>query len=139
MRRITPHLWFDREAKEAVRFYTSLFPGSRTLSVTTLPGVPTPTGDSDTISWELGGHPFIAINAGPLFKFNPSISFMVNFDPSRDQGARTSLETAWKGLSEGGTALMPLGSYFFSDLYGWMQDIYGLSWQLILTKPEGEE
>jgi predicted 3-demethylubiquinone-9 3-methyltransferase (glyoxalase superfamily) len=81
----------------------------------------------------------MAINAGPLFKFNPSISFIVNFDPSRDPNARKNLDKAWEKLSDGGKALMPLQEYPFSKWFGWVEDKYGLSWQLMLTNPEGEE
>lgn len=80
----------------------------------------------------------MAISAGPLFKFNPSVSFMVNFDPSKDAAARSHLDLLWGRLSDGGTVLMPLDTYPFSQWYGWVQDKYGLSWQLILTNPEGE-
>lgn len=137
MQKITPHLWFDHEAREAAEFYTSLFPDSKVVNITTLHD--TPSGDSDIVSFELAGQSFMAISAGPLFKFNPSVSFFVNFDPSRDQDARNNLDTLWERLSEGGTALMPLDKYPFSEHYGWVQDKYGLSWQLILTDPEGEE
>jgi predicted 3-demethylubiquinone-9 3-methyltransferase (glyoxalase superfamily) len=81
----------------------------------------------------------MAISAGPLFKFNPSVSFIVNFDPSREKDAREKINEVWNKLSEGGTALMPLDKYPFSERYGWIQDKYGLSWQLIFTNPEGEE
>lgn len=81
----------------------------------------------------------MAISAGPLFKFNPSVSFMVNFDPAQDENAKTKIDEVWAKLSEGGEALMPLGEYPFSERYGWIQDKYGLSWQLILTNPDGEE
>src|SRR5947209_17887481 len=137
MHRITPHLWFDQEAKEAAGFYTSLFPSSKITHVTTLHN--TPSGDCDIVSFVLAGQPFMAISAGPLFQFNPSISFMMNFDPSKDKDARTKLDGVWKKLSEGGTVLMPLDHYPFSEHYGWIQDKYGLSWQLILTNPAGEE
>ena len=137
MQKITPHLWFDKEAREAAEFYTSLFPDSRVTNTTTLRD--TPSGDSDIVSFELAGHSFMAISAGPVFKLNPSISFMVNFDPSRDPEARNNLDVLWERLSEGGAALMPLEKYPFSERYGWVQDKYGLSWQLILTDPEGEE
>jgi predicted 3-demethylubiquinone-9 3-methyltransferase (glyoxalase superfamily) len=137
MQKITPHLWFDKEAREAAEFYTSLFPDSKVTNITTLHD--TPSGDSDIVSFELAGQSFMAISAGPLFKFNPSVSFFVNFDPSRDKDARNNLDTLWEGLSQGGTALMPLDKYPFSEHYGWVQDKYGLSWQLILTDPEGEE
>ncbi|HSB06128.1 MAG TPA: VOC family protein, partial [Thermodesulfobacteriota bacterium] len=139
MQKITPHLWFDKEAKEAAKFYTSIFLNSKITNTTTIHQVPTPTGDCDIVSFELNGHPFMAINAGPLFKFNPSISFIVNFDPSRDKSGRRNLDVLWGKLSQGGTALMPLDKYPFSERYGWIQDKYGLSWQLILSNPEGEE
>ncbi len=136
---ITPHLWFDKEAGEAAGFYTSIFPNSRITDSATIHEVPTPTGDCYMVSFELNGQPFMAINAGPLFKFNPSISFIVNFDPSKDRNARENLDVLWEKLSPGGTALMPLDEYFFSKRYGWIQDRYGVSWQLILSNPEGEE
>src|SRR5947209_124045 len=137
MHRITPHLWFDQEAKEAAGFYTSLFPSSKITHVTTLHN--TPSGDCDVVSFELAGQPFMAISAEPLFTFNPSVSFILNFDPSRDNQARVHLERLWEQLSEGGMALMPLDSYPFSERYGWIQDRYGLSWQFMLTNPTGEE
>jgi len=137
---ITPHLWFDNEAKQAAEFYCSVFPQSEISNLTVLHDTPsdTPSGDTDIITFTLASQPFMAINAGPLFKFNPSISFIVNFDPSRDPNARDSLNQAWGKLSEGGTALMPLQEYPFSKWFGWIQDKYGLSWQLMLTDPEGE-
>jgi len=137
MQKIITHLWFDKEAKEAAEFYTSLFPDSIITNITTLHD--TPSGDTDSVSFELAGQPFMAISAGPLFKFNPSISFIVNFDPSRDKDARKNLDSLWQSLSEGGTALMPLDEYPFSKRFGWVQDKFGLSWQLILTNPQGEE
>jgi predicted 3-demethylubiquinone-9 3-methyltransferase (glyoxalase superfamily) len=137
MQKITPHLWFDKEAREAAEFYTSLFPNSNITNITTLHD--TPSGDSDIVSFELAGQSFMGISAGPLFKFNPSVSFFLNFDPSRDPEARNNLDRIWERLSEGGTALMPLDKYPFSERFGWVQDKYGLSWQLILSDPEGEE
>ena len=77
--RIVPHLWYDHEAREAAEFYASIFPDSTVGHVTTLRD--TPSGDSDVVSFELWGQEFMAISAGPYFRFNPSISFMVNFDP----------------------------------------------------------
>lgn len=136
MQKITPHLWFDKEAKEAAEFYASVFPDSKVTGVTTLRG--TPSGEVDVVSFELWGQSFQAISAGPLFKFNPSISFMVNFDPSRMEDAREKLDALWTALSDGGTPLMPLDAYPFSKRYGWIQDRYGLTWQLILTDPAGE-
>jgi predicted 3-demethylubiquinone-9 3-methyltransferase (glyoxalase superfamily) len=138
MNKIIPHLWFDKETQEAVRFYTTAFPGSKVTHQSRLEGVPTPDGGCDILAFELCGQPFMAINAGPLFKFTPAISFIVNFDPSRDKQARKSLDRLWKTLSTGGKALMPLDKYPFSERYGWIQDNYGLSWQLILTDPKGE-
>ena len=136
-KKIVPHLWFDKEAKEAAEFYCRVFPNSKVTNLSTLHD--TPSGDSDSVSFELNGTPFMAISAGPLFKFNPSISFMVNYDPSRDPQAREHLDQAWEQLSRGGQVLMPLQEYPFSKHYGWIQDRYGLSWQLILTNPDGEE
>lgn len=137
MQKITPHFWFDKEAKEAAKFYASLFPNSKVTNVTTLHD--TPSGDCDLVSFDLAGQPFMAISAGPLFKFNPAVSFILNFDPSKDKNARENLDRLWGKLSSGGTALMPLQQYPFSERYGWIQDKYGLSWQLILSDPKGEE
>lgn len=133
---IIPHLWFDKEAKEAAEFYCSVFPDSKITSTVTLND--TSAGESHLVSFTVWGHPFMAISAGPLFTFNPSISFIVNFDPARETNAREKLNEVWSKLSEGGTALMPLDKYAFSEWYGWIQDKYGVSWQLILTNPDGE-
>ncbi|MDF2925783.1 MAG: 3-demethylubiquinone-9 3-methyltransferase [Paenibacillaceae bacterium] len=135
--RIIPHLWYDKEAVEAAEFYVSVFPDSKITNVTTLPD--TPSGDSEIVSFEIWGQAFMAISTGPYFKLNPSVSFMVNFDPSRDKDAETRIDEVWQKLSDGGTVLMPFDKYPFSERYGWIQDKYGLSWQLILTNPEGEE
>ena len=134
--KILPHLWFDQEAKEAAEFYTSIFPRSRITNVTTIRD--TPSGDCDLVSFELAEFKLMSISAGPLFKFNPSISFILNFDPSQDSRARENLDAAWGRLSAGGTPLMPLDQYPFSERYGWIQDKYGLSWQLLLSDPAGE-
>lgn len=117
-------------------FYCSLIPDSRIEHVATLRG--TPSGECDVVSFTLAGQPFMAISAGPYFTFNPSISFFLNFDPSRDAEARAALHATWEKLAEGGQVLMPLDAYPFSQRYGWIQDRYGLSWQLILSDPEGE-
>ena len=74
MQKIIPHLWFDKEAKEAAEFYVSIFPNSKVTNVTRIRD--TPSGDCDLVSFELNGQPFMAISAGPFFKFNKSISFM---------------------------------------------------------------
>ncbi|MGV8138914.1 MAG: VOC family protein [Mangrovibacterium sp.] len=137
MQKVIPHLWYDKEAKEAAAFYCSLFPDSVITGVTVLSD--TPSGDCDVVSFKLSGQQFMAISAGPLFKFNPSVSFMINFDPSRDENARRNLDAVWEKLSAGGITLMPLDEYPFSKHYGWVQDRYGLSWQLILSSPDGEE
>jgi len=136
VRTITPHLWFDKDAREAAEFYATVFPQSRVTRASTIKN--TPSGDCDVMAFELGGMPFMAISAGPLFKFNPSISFIANFDPAVDEHARTRLDAAWHALGDGGKVLMPLDKYPFSERYGWVQDRYGVSWQLILSNPAGE-
>lgn len=138
MQKIVPHLWFDTQAKEAAEFYVSVFgKDSKVTNITTLPD--TPSGDCDVVSFTLREQPFMAISAGPLFKINPSVSFFVNFDPSRDSDAKEQLDAMWAKLTEGGKILMPLQEYPFSKWYGWVEDKYGVSWQLILTDPEGDE
>ena len=97
MQKIIPHLWFDKEAKEAAEFYTSAFPDSKVTNLTTIHN--TPSGDCDIVSFKLWGYSFMAISAGPLFKFNPSISLMVNFDPSQDKDAKTRIDKVWEQLS----------------------------------------
>ena len=95
-KQITPHLWFDKEAREAVELYVSLFSGSKITNVTTL--TDTPSGDCDVVSFELAGQPFMAISAGPLFKFNPSVSFP--YQVQHDAGSRCDLGTivtGWEG------------------------------------------
>lgn len=126
MQKITPNLWFDREAKEAARFYTSVFKGSRINSVVTLHN--TPSGSVDTVEIELFGQQFILISAGPLFKFNPSVSFLVACE------RKDEVDLYWQKLSEGGRALMELGEYPFSERYGWIEDRYGLSWQVMFRR-----
>ncbi len=136
MQKITPHLWFDKEAKEAAEFYVSVFPESVIKNVNTIHD--TPSGDCDIVSFKIWGHDFMSISAGPLFKFNPSVSFMVNFDPAQDPEAATRIDEVWAKLVEGGEVLMPIDKYPFSGRYGWLKDKYGLSWQLMLTDPSGE-
>ncbi|WP_162840605.1 VOC family protein [Gracilibacillus timonensis] len=137
MQKIVYHLWYDKEAEEAATFYTSIFPESDIMETNMIQD--TPSGDVAEVSFKLWGQEFTAISAGPYFSFNPSISFMVNFDPARDKHAKDKLDEVWDKLVDGGTVLMPLDTYPFSDRYGWIQDKYGLSWQLILTNPEGKE
>jgi predicted 3-demethylubiquinone-9 3-methyltransferase (glyoxalase superfamily) len=137
MSKITPHLWFDSQAKEAAEFYSETFPDSRVTNVTTLHN--TPTGDCDVVSFTVWGQPLMAISAGPLFTINPSISFLVNFDPASDPDAARVLDRVWAKLTDGGKELMPLGEYPFSKRYAWVADRYGVSWQLILSDPEGDD
>lgn len=126
MQKITSHLWFDKNAKEAAEFYVSIFgKGSKVNSLSQLDD--TPSGSVDIVSFELLGRQFQAISAGPLFKFNPSVSFHVICN-SKDE-----VDAIWEKLSEGGTVLMELGAYPFSERYGWVQDKYGLSWQIIYS------
>src|SRR6266511_5350633 len=111
--KIVPHLWFDKEAKEAAEFYASVFPDSRVTNITTLRD--TPSGDCDVVSFELSGQPFMAISAGPLFKFNESISFIV-YCETQDE-----VDSYWEKLSAVPEA----------EQCGWLKDKYGLSWQIV--------
>ncbi len=120
--KITPHLWFDKEAKEAAQVYTSTFKDAKIKNITTLRG--TPSGDTDIVTIELFGQEFTLISAGPLFKFNPSVSFLVAC-PTKEE-----TDALYSALSKGGTVLMPLDKYPFSERYAWITDKYGLSWQL---------
>lgn len=144
MQKIVPSLWFDHVAAAAATFYAEAIPGT---TVTDTQYYPLEglldfqqefAGKELTVEFEVQGYRFVAINAGPEFRVNPSVSFMLNFDPSRDERAREHLDEVWAALSDGGTELMPLGEYEFSPHYGWIQDRYGVSWQLILTDPAGE-
>jgi predicted 3-demethylubiquinone-9 3-methyltransferase (glyoxalase superfamily) len=125
MQKITPHLWFDKEAKEAAEFYAATFGGhSQIKNISELHD--TPSGDVDIVNFELLGENFTAISAGPYFKFNPAISFIVVCKSIEE------VEEHWRKLVEGGKVLMELGTYPFSPKYGWLEDKYGLSWQIIL-------
>jgi predicted 3-demethylubiquinone-9 3-methyltransferase (glyoxalase superfamily) len=125
MQKITPHLWYDKEAIEAAELYVSIFPDSKILSTSKLND--TPSGSVDILAFKLLDLEFQAISAGPLFKFNPSISFNV-LCKTNDE-----VDAIWNKLSPGGMPLMELGSYPFSERYGWLQDKYGLSWQIIYS------
>ena len=122
MQKIIPHLWFDKEAKEAASLYVSLFKNSKVKNLTTITG--TPSGDCDIVTFDLSGQEFMAISAGPYFKLNPSISFFVVFDNEKE------IEAVWNKLADGGKVLMPYNAYPWAHKYGWLQDKYGLSWQL---------
>ncbi len=129
MQKIIPHLWFDTEAREAAMFYTGLFVNSKFVDAKVIKNPP-PYSDAEIVVFELCGQEFNAISAGPYFKFNPTISLMVAcFDAAE-------VDRLWQALSEGGSELMPLGEYPFSKRYAWVQDRYGLSWQLMLTEGE---
>src|SRR5688572_1603723 len=116
MQKIVPHLWFDKEAKEAAQFYASIFPDSKVTNVTTLHD--TPSGDCDVVSFELSGQPFMAISAGPLFKFNESISFIVRCE------TQDEIDRFWEKLSADPGA----------EQCGWLKDKYGLFWQIVPTR-----
>jgi predicted 3-demethylubiquinone-9 3-methyltransferase (glyoxalase superfamily) len=122
MQGITPHLWFDTQAVEAAGFYCETFPDSRVTSVATVPD--TPSGDVDTVSFELFGQRFMAMSAGPFFTFNPSVSFAVACETPEE------VDRYWTRLSADGSVLMELGPYPFSEYYGWTTDRYGVSWQI---------
>lgn len=110
--KITPHLWYDQQAKEAAEFYCSVFPNSRITNVSTL--YDTPSGDCDIVSFELDGQPFMAISAGPLFQFNEAISFLVNCETQEE------IDYYWDKLSAVPEA----------EQCGWLKDKFGLSWQI---------
>jgi len=132
---IRPHLWLG-QAKEAAEFYTSLLPDSE---ITSLGHFAMGAGQCQFVEYTMAGQPFMGISLGDAMKFTPAISFMINFDPSRDPDAAKRIDEVWNKLVEGGTVMMAIGSYPFSERYGWLADKYGMSWQLILTNPTGEE
>lgn len=123
MEKITTHLWFDKEAIQAADFYVSTFgKTSHVKHISKLDN--TPSGSVDIATFELLGREFQAISAGPLFKFNPSVSFHVICKSIEE------VDAIWNKLSQGGIVLMELGAYPFSERYGWVQDKFGLSWQI---------
>ncbi len=115
MQKITPHLWYDKEAKEAAEFYTSVFPNSEIKDITTLHD--TPSGTVDVVTIELLGQEFMMISAGPEFKFNEAISFIVYRD------TQDEIDYYWEKLSA-----VPE-----SEQCGWLKDKFGLSWQIVPT------
>ena len=128
--KIIPNLWYDRQAEEAAKLYASVFKNSRLGRIVRagkagfeIHGLQ--EGTVMTAEFELEGTTFVAINGGPMFKFNPSISFLVACRTKEE------VDAVWKKLAEGGAALMELGAYPFSERYGWTQDRYGLSWQVM--------
>ncbi len=130
MQKIEPHLWFDKEAVAAARWYTELFEDSEIITINTL--YDTPSGDSEMVEFKLAGMKISAISAGPYFKLNPSISLMVAC-PNPEE-----VDRLYRSLSAGGSELMPLGEYPFSKRYVWLQDKYGLSWQLAAVENMSE-
>ena len=111
-------MWFDKEAKEAAEFYVSVFRDSKITNITTLHD--TPSGTVDVVSFELFDQSFMAISAGPLFKFNEAISFIVNCDTQEE------IDYYWEKLSAVPEA----------EQCGWLKDKYGLSWQIVPTAME---
>lgn len=131
--KIVPHLWFDDQAEEAVNLYTSLFDNSTIGKKTryTKEGYEIhgqPEGKIMTVEFEIAGYKMIALNGGPHFKFTPAISFYVTCETERE------VDELWKQLSEGGSPMMPLDTYEWSEKYGWIKDHYGLTWQISLGK-----
>lgn len=111
--RIIPHLWYNNEAKEAAEYYCEVFPNSKITHLTTLHD--TPSGEAVSVSFELSGQPFMAISAGPLFKFNESISFMIICEDQKE------IDYYWDKLSAVPEA----------EQCGWLKDKFGLSWQVV--------
>jgi len=135
MQKITPFLWFDTQAEEAVNFYTSVFKNSTIGKMARYDEAGAkasgrPVGSVMTASFQIEGQEFVALNGGPIFKFNPSISFFVNWKEESE------VVELYEKLSAGGAVLMALDKYSFSDKYAWVQDKYGVSWQLILSMGE---
>jgi predicted 3-demethylubiquinone-9 3-methyltransferase (glyoxalase superfamily) len=115
---VTPFLWFDGQAEEAAAFYVALFPGSRIVNVTRCGDAgPGPKGSAMTVSFELAGRPFIALNGGPHFKFNEAVSFSVSCSTQEE------VDRYWAALTDGGQ----------ESRCGWLKDRWGLSWQVIPT------
>lgn len=124
LHKITPCLWFDRQAEEAAEYYVSIFPNSRILDITRFgeAGQGTrgmPAGTVMTVSFELDGHGFTALNGGPVFQFNEAVSFQVNCDTQEE------VDRYWKRLAEGGDPK--------AQQCGWLKDRFGVSWQVIPT------
>lgn len=118
MRGITPSLWYDNQAEEAAKFYTSIFGNSRILSTNRYGKAgPGPEGSVMTVSFELRGQPFLALNGGPMFHFNEAVSFIVNCEDQQE------VDALWNALSEGGE----------EGQCGWLKDKYGVSWQIVPT------
>lgn len=126
MQKIIPHFWFDNQVKEATAFYTTLFENSKVKSLTTIPN--TPSGDCDIVTFDLAGQSFMAMSAGPMFQINPSVSLFVVFENE------VEIDATWNKLADGAKVLMPFNTYPWAKKYGWLQDKYGISWQLSMSE-----
>jgi predicted 3-demethylubiquinone-9 3-methyltransferase (glyoxalase superfamily) len=116
MQKITPFLWFDTEGEDAARFYTSVFPNSKIGEIARYGSAgPRPEGTVMTVSFELDGQRFVALNGGPEFAFSEAVSFLVNCD------TQDEVDSYWSALSEGGE----------EGPCGWLKDKFGLSWQIV--------
>ena len=130
---ISNGLWFDSQAEEAAKFYTSVFHGSKIGDIVRygkegLEIHRRPEGSVMAVEFELSGEKFVAINGGPLFTFNPSVSYFVVCETMEET------DNTWHTLLEGGSVLMPYQQYEWSEKYGWLTDRYGLSWQISYGK-----
>ncbi len=129
MEAIAPCIWFDTQASEAADFYTAIFKNSKVNQVGTYPDDSRmPKGTVINVQFDLCGQPFVALNGGPLFKVTPAISFYIDCETNEE------LDLFWSKLGEGGSILMPLDAYPFSEKFGWVQDKFGVSWQVNLSK-----
>jgi predicted 3-demethylubiquinone-9 3-methyltransferase (glyoxalase superfamily) len=128
MQKITSFLWFDNQAEEAMNFYTAIFKDAKIGNVSRYGEAgPGPAGSVMTAAFQLAGQEFMALNGGPQYTFTPAISFFVNCETEPE------VDELWAKLTEGGTVLMELGNYPFSEKFGWVADKFGVSWQLMLA------
>ena len=126
--KIVPFLWFNDNAEDAMNFYISVFKNSKALNVTRYGEAgPGQKGSVMSATFRLEGHTFYALNGGPVFTFTAATSFYVNCKSSQE------IKRLWDKLLEGGSVMMELDKYPFSEKYGWLQDKFGVSWQLILS------
>lgn len=128
MKAIIPHLWFDKEAIKAAEFYISLFQQSSIQSVTQIHD--TPSGTADFVTLILKGQEFRFISAGPDFQLTPAISLRVHCS------SKEEVLFLWENLKIDGSILMEVGEYPFSNQYGWLNDRYGVSWQITWTEDD---
>jgi predicted 3-demethylubiquinone-9 3-methyltransferase (glyoxalase superfamily) len=131
MQKIIPHIWFDEEAEDAARLYTALLPGSAVKRVSRYGKAGfeqhgRPEGTVMTVEFELAGYRFAGINGGPHFRPSPAISYFLVQEHEAD------VERLWSALLEGGQVLMPMDAYDWSPRYGWLNDRFGVSWQISL-------